>query len=186
MSTLNKKINKYHFPKLINLSKYKDKRGNLSRVFCYEEFCKKGIDFTIKQINHVAVSKKGTIKGMHLQIKPFAEIKTVNVIRGEIIDIIIDVRKNSKNFLDYQSHILNSKENKCLFIPKGFAHGFQTLSNDCEIIYSHSEVYKPNKELSINPFDTKIGIKWPIKVSNISSKDKNTKFIYNDFKGILI
>ena len=181
-----KKLKKYNLPKLIQLNSFNDKRGKLSRIFCINEFKKKGINFPIKQINHVIVNKKGTIKGMHFQRQPFSEIKIVNVIKGKIFDIVIDVRKNSKNFLNHKSFILSSKENKSLLIPKGFAHGFQTLSDNCEIIYCHSEFYKSNKELSINPFDPKVGIQWPIKVSNISSKDRKTKFIYNDFKGIVI
>ena len=183
---MNKIQNKFSSSKLIKLNNFKDKRGKLSRIFCNYEFKKYELDFDIKQVNHVSVIKKGTIKGMHIQIKPFTEIKTINVIKGKIFDVIIDVRKNSKNFLKYQKFILDSKENNCLLIPKGFAHGFQTLCNNCEIIYCHSEIYKPNKEFSINPLDTLINIKWPIKISNISSKDKKTKFIYNDFKGIII
>ena len=186
MNQLNKKFNKYDKPKLIKLKNFVDKRGKFSRIFCINEFAKKDFDFPIKQINHVVVKKKATIKGMHLQIQPFSEIKIVNVVKGKIIDVVIDVRKNSKNFLKYKSFILNAKENICLCLPKGFAHGFQTLVDNCEIIYCHSEIYKSEKELSINPFDPKINIEWPIKVSNISYKDKKTKFISSDFRGIVI
>lgn len=177
---------KFELPKLIKLNNFKDKRGKLARIFCVNEFKKKGLNFSVKQINHVVVNKKGTIKGMHFQLQPFSEIKIVNVIKGKIFDVVIDVRKNSKNFLSYKKFILSSDENKCLLIPKGFAHGFQTLNDNCEIIYGHSKIYKSSKELSINPFDPRVGIKWPIAVSIVSSKDKKTKFIYNDFKGIVI
>ena len=177
---------KFDLPKLISLNNFKDKRGSLARIFCTNEFTKKGINISIKQINHVIVKKKGTIKGMHFQLQPFSEMKIVKVIRGKIFDVVIDVRKNTKNFLSYKKFTLDSNENKWLIIPKGFAHGFQTLNDKCEIIYAHSEIYKLSKELSINPFDPKVGIKWPIALSTISSKDKKTKFIYNDFKGIVI
>jgi len=177
---------KLDLPKLIKLNNFKDERGRLARIFCANEFNKKGFNFSVKQINHVVVKKRGTIKGMHFQLQPFSEIKIVNVIKGKIFDVVVDVRKNSKNFLSYKKFILNSDENKCLLIPKGFAHGFQTLNDKCEIIYGHSEIYKSSKELSINPFDPRIGIKWPIAVFTVSSKDKQTKFIYNDFKGIVI
>ena len=160
--------------------------SNLLHMSFINEFAKKGFNFSIKQINHVVVNKKGTIKGMHFQVPPYSEIKVVNVIKGKIFDILIDVRKDSKNFLNWKSFILNSKENKSLLVPQGFAHGFQTLNDNCEIIYCHSELYKSTKELSINPFDPIVDISWPIKVSNISLKDKKTNFIYNDFKGIVI
>ena len=186
MNNFKKNLKTGKQPKLIGLSSFKDRRGKLSRLFCFKELTRKGFSFFIRQINHVVVNKKGTIKGMHFQVHPFSEDKIVNVIKGKIFDVVIDVRKNSKNFLKYKTFVINSKENKCLLIPKGFAHGFQTLSDDCEIIYCHSNFYKSTKELSINPFDPSINIHWPIKLSNISLKDKKTKFIYNDFKGIVI
>lgn len=163
--------------KKISLKKFKDNRGSLTRLFCIKELDKLNINFNIKQINHVNVKKKGTIKGMHYQIKPFEENKIVKLVSGNIFDIVIDVRKNSKNFLKYKTFFLSSKENKILFIPKGFAHGFQTLTDNCEIIYMHSEYYKPIFEKSINPLDPKISIKWPLKISLISNKDKLIKFI---------
>ena len=180
------KLKKLEGPKLIRLNQFKDVRGGLARVFCMNAFLSKKIEFNVKQVNHVCVIKKGTIKGMHFQIKPYAEIKSINLIKGKIIDVIIDIRKNSKNFLKTKTFILDSKENKTLVIPKGLAHGFQTLTDNCEIIYCHSEDYNNEKERSINPFDSKINIKWPIKISNISSKDKETNFISNDFKGYII
>ena len=124
---------KFDLPKLISLNNFKDKRGSLARIFCTNEFTKKGINISIKQINHVIVKKKGTIKGMHFQLQPFSEMKIVKVIRGKIFDVVIDVRKNTKNFLSYKKFTLDSNENKCLIIPKGFAHGFQTLNDKCEI-----------------------------------------------------
>ena len=96
---------KFELPKLIKLNNFKDKRGKLARIFCVNEFKKKGLNFSVKQINHVVVNKKGTIKGMHFQLQPFSEIKIVNVIKGKIFDVVIDVRKNSKNFLSYKKFI---------------------------------------------------------------------------------
>ena len=105
---------KFDLPKLISLNNFKDKRGSLARIFCTNEFTKKGINISIKQINHVIVKKKGTIKGMHFQLQPFSEMKIVKVIRGKIFDVVIDVRKNTKNFLSYKKFTLDSNENKCL------------------------------------------------------------------------
>jgi len=173
-------------PKLITLKKFKDSRGSLSRIFCINQTFKKGFDISLKQINFVNVKRKATIKGMHMQLPPYTEVKTVSVIKGKIFDVILDLRKGSKNFLKWKSYIMSSNQNKSLIIPKGFAHGFQTLTDECEILYCHSEIYKSKNEISINPFDTSVKIKWPIKVSNISIKDKKAKYIFNDFKGIVI
>ena len=181
-----KYLKKIKNQKIFNLNNFEDFRGKLKRIFCINELSKKNLNFTVKQINHVIVKKKGTIKGMHIQLPPYSEIKLVKIIKGKIFDVIIDLRKNSKSFLKYKSFILDSSKDNLLFIPKGFAHGFQTLTSNSEIIYCHSEVYNPKKEFSINPLDKKINIKWPKKISSISLKDLNTKFIYDDFDGIVI
>jgi dTDP-4-dehydrorhamnose 3,5-epimerase len=179
-------MSKIKNPRIIRLTNFKDFRGKLSRVFCTESLKKKNLSFNIKQINHVLVKKKATIKGMHIQLQPFNEIKLVKVIKGKIFDVVLDLRKNSKNFLKYKVFILDSSTNNLLIIPKGFAHGFQSLTNNCEIIYCHSETYNPKKELSINPLDPNISINWPLKKPIISSKDLNSQYIYDDFKGIVI
>ena len=179
-------MSKIKNPRIIRLTNFKDFRGKLSRVFCTESLKKKNLSFNIKQINHVLVKKKATIKGMHIQLQPFNEIKLVKVIKGKIFDVVLDLRKNSKNFLKYKVFILDSLTDNLLIIPKGFAHGFQSLTNNCEIIYCHSETYNPKKELSINPLDPNISINWPLKKPIISSKDLNSQYIYDDFKGIVI
>tara|TARA_B100000780_G_C21119467_1_gene453317 strand:+ start:1044 stop:1583 length:540 start_codon:yes stop_codon:yes gene_type:complete len=179
-------MSKIKNPRIIRLTNFKDFRGKLSRVFCTESLKKKNLSFNIKQINHVLVKKKATIKGMHIQLQPFNEIKLVKVIKGKIFDVVLDLRKNSKNFLKYKVFILDSSTDNLLIIPKGFAHGFQSLTNNCEIIYCHSETYNPKEELSINPLDPNISINWPLKKPIISSKDLNSQYIYDDFKGIVI
>ena len=177
---------KQNIPLVIKLNTFEDNRGKLSKIYCATRFKKFVKKFQIKQINYVTVKKKGTIKGMHFQKKPYSEVKIVHVLKGNIFDVVVDVRKNSKNFLKSKTYILNSSDKSCLLIPKGYGHGFQTLTDDCEILYFHSEVYKPTKELSLNPFDPSMNISWPLKVSKISLKDKKTKFISSNFKGILI
>jgi len=179
-------MSKIKNPRIIRLTNFKDFRGKLSRVFCTESLKKKNLSFNIKQINNVLVKKKATIKGMHIQLQPFNEIKLVKVIKGKIFDVVLDLRKNSKNFLKYKVFILDSSIDNLLIIPKGFAHGFQSLTNNCEIIYCHSETYNPKEELSINPLDPNISINWPLKKPIISSKDLNSQYIYDDFKGIVI
>ena len=170
-------------PFISKINYHIDDRGELSRIFCQNQIKKKKINFLLKQVNYVIVKKKGTIKGMHFQIEPFAEIKLVSVLKGRIYDVLIDIRKGSKTFLKKKKFVLNAKKREILIIPKGFAHGFQTLTDKCEILYCHSQFYNLKKERSINPFDKSINIKWPIKLSNISKKDKKVKLIKNIFKG---
>ena len=101
-------MSKIKNPRIIRLTNFKDFRGKLSRIFCTESLKKKNLSFNIKQINHVLVKKKATIKGMHIQLQPFNEIKLVKVIKGKIFDVVLDLRKNSKNFLKYKVFILDS------------------------------------------------------------------------------
>ena len=163
-----------------------DNRGFFERLFCQKEFNNLIKKKNIVQINRAYTKNKATIRGMHYQIGKTLEEKLVTCVKGRVFDVIIDLRKNSKNFLKYKVFILDSSTNNLLIIPKGFAHGFQSLTNNCEIIYCHSETYNPKKELSINPLDPNISINWPLKKPIISSKDLNSQYIYDDFKGIVI
>ena len=121
---------------------------------------------------------------MHFQVKPFSEDKLVTCILGEIFDVVIDIRLDSPTFLGHHSQILSSKNSKSLLIPAGFAHGFQALSDDCHILYLHSENYSPDYEKGLNPMDPNLNIKWPLFVEEISEKDKTNPFIDTNFVGI--
>lgn len=172
--------------KKIKKKKYQDKRGYLSRVFCYDELKKNKINFSIKQINITLTKKKGTIRGLHFQLPPHSEIKMVSCIKGKIFDVIVDLRKNSKTFLKTYSEILSEKNQKSLIVPKGFAHGFQALEDNCEILYFHSENYNSDYEDGIKYNDPQLSIKWPKNTTNISKRDDNFKLILENFKGLKI
>ena len=172
--------------KKIKKKKYQDKRGYLSRVFCYDELKKNKINFSIKQINITLTKKKGTIRGLHFQLPPHSEIKMVSCIKGKIFDVIVDLRKNSKTFLKTYSEILSEKNQKTLIVPKGFAHGFQALEDNCEILYFHSENYNSDYEDGIKYNDPQLSIKWPKNTTNISKRDDNFKLILENFKGLKI
>lgn len=172
--------------KKIKKKKYQDKRGYLSRVFCYDELKKNKINFSIKQINITLTKKKGTIRGLHFQLPPHSEIKMVSCIKGKIFDVIVDLRKNSKTFLKTHSEILSEKNQKSLIVPKGFAHGFQALEDNCEILYFHSENYNSDYEDGIKYNDPQLSIKWPKNTTNISKRDDNFKLILENFKGLKI
>jgi len=150
-----------------------DNRGFLSRLWCKDAYKEIGWNIdNIVQINHTYTAKKGTIRGMHFQKKPFEEKKIVSCIRGSIFDVAIDLRKNSSTYLSWYGLELSSDNKLMLNIPEGFAHGFQTLEDNVELIYFHSCEYNQEYESGVSPFDKKIGIEWPLPVSVISEKDK--------------
>ena len=169
---------------VIDIDVLKDDRGWFARTFCKEEFEKIGHHAEWMQMNHSFTSKKGTIRGMHFQLPPFEEIKMVRCIAGAVYDVIIDIRKNSKTFLQYVGTELSAENKKMLYIPKGFAHGFQTLSDNAELIYHHSQFYKQGVESGIRYNDPTINIQWTLQAVNVSARDKNHPFINNNFKGI--
>ena len=123
-----------------------DQRGWFARLFCQKELFLINKGKNIVQINSSYSKKKGTIRGLHFQKSPFQEDKVVRCISGEVFDVIVDIRANSKTFGQWRSLILSSKKMNAIYIPKGFAHGYQTLSNNCQILYFHTEFYKKESE----------------------------------------
>lgn len=162
----------------------KDSRGSFTRIYCKEEYELHGLEENLVQINKSYSKKKGTLRGLHYQEPPNSEIKVVQCLKGAIFDVIVDVRKESSTFLQWYGVELTDNNNIALYIPKGFAHGFITLTDDTEIIYFVSEFYKPEAERGLNYRDPKLNIKWPAEVSEISEKDYNRKFIEDDFLGV--
>lgn len=163
-----------------------DDRGFFGRLFCSDEFNKVGLKARFVQVNHSKTKNKGTIRGMHFQYPPYTESKIITCIKGEVFDVAVDIRQNSKTFLQWYSVLLSENNLKGIYIPDGFAHGFQTLNDDCQLLYMHSNVYEKSSEGAINPMDSKLGIKWPYKVSEISRRDANHPMLNSKFKGILI
>ena len=169
---------------IIKLSPITDERGSLTRMFCKKEMnaIMKGEE--IVQINHTITKEKNTIRGMHYQDFPKSETKIISCIKGEVLDIIIDIRKNSPTFMKRHEEVLSENNQTMLYVPKGFAHGFQTLSDDVGMIYFHTQFYSKEKERGIRYDDPKLGIKWPFKTTNISDKDKKHKLLDESFKGV--
>jgi dTDP-4-dehydrorhamnose 3,5-epimerase len=169
---------------VIDLSPFNDERGWFARTFCKKEFEKIGHNKEWVQLNHSATYKKGAVRGMHYQLAPHREIKMVRCIAGSIYDVIIDLRKGSGTFLQWMGIELSAQNKKMLYIPEGFAHGFQTLADDCELIYHHTEFYTPGAEGGILYNDSIININWPLTVTDISERDKSHPLLDNNFKGI--
>lgn len=163
---------------------YEDSRGWFARTFCKNEFSKIGHDKEWVQLNHSYTKQKGTIRGMHYQLSPHIETKLVRCISGAVYDVVIDLRKDSLTFLQWFGTELSATNMKMIYIPDGFAHGFQTLANDCELIYHHTAFYTPGAEGGINYGDLMIKIKWPLAITDISEKDKSYPLLDANFKGI--
>jgi dTDP-4-dehydrorhamnose 3,5-epimerase len=162
----------------------KDQRGYLERLFCSATLKSVVGDKNIKQINHTLTIKKGTVRGLHFQYPPFSETKLVSCIKGEIFDIAVDLRYNSPTFLHWHAELLSEYNHKTLVIPEGFGHGFQTLSNNCEIIYLHTMPYMPEAEGGLNIQDSYIAIKLPLAIEEQSIRDQQLPMVSPLFKGI--
>ena len=172
--------------KKISKSKIHDDRGFFSKIYSKEVLLNIGFGDNILQINHTYTNYVGTIRGLHYQMQPFSETKIITCLKGEIFDVIVDLRIKSPTYLKWQSIILSEQNNDSILIPKGFAHGFQTLCNDCELLYLHDMPYRNDFENGIKFDDSTISINWPIEISNISERDKKLPNINSNFKGIII
>lgn len=170
--------------KLVKYFNSKDTRGNFSKIFTSDFFYSQGFKKKISQVNISTNIKKGTVRGFHYQKKPRNEQKIVICNKGSILDVVIDLRKKSKYYLKTYKFLLSENKNNCLFIPAGFAHGFQSLKNNTQIIYFHSELYYKKLDTGVNPLHNKFDFTWPIKVTEISKRDRSLPIINNSFKGI--
>ena len=165
---------------VIKLTKFKDRRGYFTEVYNQEKFDKL-VKKKVKLVqDNISLSRSGTIRGLHYQTKPFEQGKLVTVLKGKIFDVAVDIRKNSKSYGKYFSIILSEKNNKQLWIPAGFAHGFMALVDKTIVKYNTSKRYSPKHERSLLWNDQKINIKWPDLKTKIISK-KDTKLIINKY-----
>jgi len=163
----------------IELTPMSDNRGLFERLYCKEEFNKIGLTKEIVQINRSVNLFKGAFRGLHFQKPPYSEIKIVTCIKGAVSDFIVDLRKESATFLQWLEINLNEENNKAIYIPEGFAHGFQTLKNSTELLYFHTQLYKPEYESGINYNDPLLKLNLPLKISEISERDKIRPFLSN-------
>lgn len=163
-----------------------DNRGFLSRLFCAEELAEAGWATPIAQINHTYTARKGTVRGMHFQRPPHAEIKLVSCIRGEVWDVAVDMRAGSPTFLQWHAEHLSAENGCAMLIPEGFAHGFQTLTDDVELLYCHSRAFASDAEGGLDPTDQRIEIKWPLSIAKLSARDAGHPLITVEFKGVQI
>ena len=161
-----------------------DNRGFLARLFCADELAAAGWTKPIAQINHTYTAQRGTVRGMHYQQPPHAEMKLVSCIQGEVWDVAVDLRADSPTFLNWCAEILSADNNRAILIPEGFAHGYQTMTDDVQLLYFHSAAHCMDAEAALNAQDPRLAIKWPMKISELSTRDAKHPLIDATFKGV--
>jgi dTDP-4-dehydrorhamnose 3,5-epimerase len=157
---------------LIELKKIEDDRGFFARSFCQREFEQQGLNPGLVQCNISFNPARGTLRGMHYQRVPFAEVKLVRCTRGAVYDVIIDLRSDSATYRHWQGLELTAANRRMIYVPEGFAHGYLSLTDESEVFYQASEFFTPAAEAGIRWNDPVFAIKWPIEPRVISDKDR--------------
>ena len=169
---------------LIEQERRGDARGFFARYFCENEFGAKDLETRFVQINNSLSAKAGTLRGLHYQLPPSAEVKVVRCVRGSLWDVIVDLRPDSPTFKKWFGAELNAENRLMMYVPRGFAHAILTLSDDAEAIYLVSAFYGPQEERGVRWNDPAIGIEWPIQPVEISDKDAKWPDLDADFHGL--
>ena len=170
--------------KCVERQRLGDARGFLSRLFCAEELAAADWLKPIAQINHTYTQQRGTVRGLHYQQPPHAEMKLITCLQGAIWDVAVDLRQGSPTFLNWFAEHLSAENQKALLIPEGFAHGFQAQTDDVELVYCHSAAYQSGAEAGLNPLDARLGITWPLAIAEMSDRDRNHPFLKDYFAGV--
>jgi dTDP-4-dehydrorhamnose 3,5-epimerase len=157
---------------LIELDMREDERGFLARTYCENEFAEHALNTRWPQCNLTLTKKRGMIRGMHFQAEPKPEIKLIRCSAGAIFDVLVDVRRDSPTFGRWEGFELNAQNRRTLYVPGGFAHGFQCLTDNCEVFYQMSEFYFPELARGLRWNDPQVGIKWPLPNPILSERDK--------------
>jgi dTDP-4-dehydrorhamnose 3,5-epimerase len=161
--------------KLITTPKFGDKRGFFSEIFNRQAFAAAGVDIEFVQDNQSLSAEKGTVRGLHYQMPPFAQDKLVRVVRGSIFDVAVDLRRGSATYGRHVTAVISAEAWNQILVPIGFAHGFMTLEPDTEVIYKVSNYYAPTHEVGIQWDDPELGIAWPTAEAGVILSDKDRK-----------
>lgn len=164
---------------------WRDARGGFARWFCARDLKDAFGDRRIVQINHSSTIRKGTVRGLHFQYPPHAEMKLVRCIRGRVWDVAVDLRRGSPTFLQWHAEELSPDNARMLVIPEGFAHGFQALEDGSEMLYLHTAFYAPDHEGGVRYDDPMLNIRWPLPVVEISARDRRLAYLGRDFEGLM-
>ncbi len=169
---------------IIDLEKKGDERGFFARFFCEKEFAAAGLVTNFPQINNSLTGKRGTLRGMHYQLPGAAEVKVVRCIKGALFDVIVDLRPDSSTYKQWFGAELSAENRRMMYVPRGFAHGFLTLTDDTEAFYLVSAFYNPDKERGLRYNDRAIGIAWPFEPIEVSAKDAAWPDLNPEFHGL--
>lgn len=171
---------------VIELPTHGDDRGFLRRLFCTEALGAANWTKPVAQVNHTFTAAAGTVRGLHFQHPPHAEMKLVSCLRGEIWDVAVDLRRDSPTFLRWHAERLSAENRRALLIPEGCAHGFQTLSDACELVYCHSAAHAAAAEGGVRHDDPALGIGWPLPARNLSPRDLAHPLLAPGFVGLAV
>ena len=163
-----------------------DSRGFLSRIYSADELRAVGLTKAIVDVNYTLTRRKGAVRGMHFQVSPHAEAKVISCLRGEVYDVAVDLRRHSATFLAWHGEVLSPENHRTLVIPEGFAHGFQALTDDCEMLYLHTAAYAPHAESAVNAVDPRLAIRWPLEITQMSDRDRQLAMLTSEFDGIAV
>jgi dTDP-4-dehydrorhamnose 3,5-epimerase len=172
--------------KVLQRNQVGDERGYIERMFCSKELEGLIPGKRIAQISNTMTVMCGTVRGMHFQYPPHAETKFVSCLRGEVFDVAVDVRQGSPTFLRWHAEILSGNNHRTLLIPDGFAHGFQTLTDHCELLYFHTNSYYPAAEGGLNVGDPQLDIHWPKPIIGLSPRDAARPMLTKEFVGVVV
>ncbi|MBE3143844.1 MAG: dTDP-4-dehydrorhamnose 3,5-epimerase [Planctomycetes bacterium] len=172
---------------VIEAEPIRDSRGFLARIFSQDEFAQIGFRDKIVQMNHTSTLAAGIVRGMHYQMPPFAECKVVKCIRGRVFDVVVDIRAGSETFLKWTAVEISEENMNMMYVPRGFAHGFQSLVDRCELIYLHTAPYAKDAERGLRTDDPELSIKWPLPITYQSDRDLGHPLIDpRHFKGVTL
>jgi dTDP-4-dehydrorhamnose 3,5-epimerase len=169
---------------VVETTPFADHRGAFARLFCERELAPLLGTRHIVQINHSRTAAVGAVRGMHFQHPPHAEMKLVRCLKGRVWDVAVDLRAGSSTFLSWHAEELSPGNARMILIPEGFAHGFQVLESESELLYLHTAFYEPTTEGGISYTDPRLGIPWPLPVQDISLRDASHPLLTADFSGI--
>jgi dTDP-4-dehydrorhamnose 3,5-epimerase len=158
-----------------------DQRGSFARLFCAVELAPLGLPGPIAQINHSFTAAAGTVRGLHFQRPPKAEAKLIRCLKGRVLDVAVDLRAGSPTYLKWHAVELTPENHLAFYLPQGFAHGFQTLTPDCELLYLHTECYSPEHEGGLRHDDPALGISWPLPAAGLSERDRAHPLVSQGF-----
>jgi dTDP-4-dehydrorhamnose 3,5-epimerase len=170
--------------KRVRRTRLGDPRGFLARLFCADELAEADWHAPVAQVNHTRTSQRASVRGLHFQRAPHAEKKLVHCLRGEVWDVAVDLRRDSPTFLQWHAETLSGENGVAMLIPEGFAHGLQTLADDVDMLYCHSDAYVASAEGGLHPLDPRIGVAWPLAIGALSPRDQAHAFVGADFEGL--